>query len=105
MNPCGNISPSPETPKKRGIRAFRLSIVLRILWALVCVAMCVLFASEIAAVKMRPEDHAPLWGGEGPVPGVWYCASERIYLLHALALAAWSLELLPVLMPKWANTL
>lgn len=53
--------------------------------------MCALFASDIAAVTMRPEDCAPLWGGEGPVAGVWYYASERVYLLRALALAAWFL--------------
>ena len=91
MNPCGNIPPSREALEKCEARAFRLSIILRILWALVCVAMCALFASEIAAVKMRPEDYAPLWGGEGPAAGVWQYASERAYLLHAAALAAWFL--------------
>ena len=91
MNPCGDIPPAREAPEKRGVRAFRRSSISRIVWALVCVAMCALFASEIAAVKMYPADYAPLWGGESPVPGVWYYASERIYLLHALALAAWFL--------------
>ncbi len=91
MNPCGDIPPSREAPENPGLRLFRLSIILRILWALVCVAMCALFASEIAAMKMRPEDYAALWAGEGPAAGVWYYASERIYLLHASALAAWFL--------------
>ena len=91
MNPCGNIPPSREAPEKAGARVFRFFIIPRILWALVCIAMCALFASEIAAVKMRPEDYAPLRGGEGPVAGVWYYASERGYPLYASALAVWFL--------------
>ena len=40
---------------------------------------------------MRPEAYAFLWGGEGPIAGRWYYASERIYILHLVALLLWFL--------------
>ena len=53
--------------------------------------MVALWSHEIWLAKTRPEEYAQLWGGEGPVAGVWYYASETVYFLHLAALILWFL--------------
>lgn len=53
--------------------------------------MAFLSCHEIASVWMHPEAYAPLLGGEGPVAGIWYYASERAFLLHSGLGAVWFL--------------
>lgn len=69
----------------------RARFLLVCLWFLACVFMVVLWGHEIVSVKMRPEEYAYLWGGEGPVAGIWYYASETAYLLHLGLLVLWFL--------------
>ncbi|HIU16921.1 MAG TPA: hypothetical protein IAB01_00555 [Candidatus Avidesulfovibrio excrementigallinarum] len=61
----------------------------RIIWLTLCSLSAALWLSEIWEVKRHPEAYAPLWSGEGPVAGLWYYASEQLYILHLAALALW----------------
>ena len=91
--PAGDSTSSSESNPKAGggMKRSLLSIIFRTLWFLVCALVLALFLHEIAAVKNHPEAYAPLWGGEGPVAGVWRYSSETVYLLHAVVLACWFL--------------
>jgi hypothetical protein len=53
--------------------------------------MVVLWIHEIWRVKTKPELYFFLWGAEGPMAGLWYYASEKIYLLHLAGLIIWFL--------------
>ena len=61
----------------------------RVLWILVCAGLGFLFLHEIAAVILHPEDYGPLWGGEGPMAGLWYYRSKAPYILSAGFAALW----------------
>ena len=63
----------------------------RFMWLLFCCLMGVLWISAICDVKTEPAEYASLWGGEGPVAGLWYYASESVYLLHLAGLVIWFL--------------
>lgn len=65
--------------------------LLRTLWFLACGFMVILWSQEIWSVKAHPEEYTGLWGGEGPVAGVWYYASESIYFWHMVGLLLWFL--------------
>lgn len=62
-----------------------------LLWLLACCFMVALWGSDVWSVLTEPEKYAPLWGGEGPVAGVWYYASEGRYLFHLACLIVWFL--------------
>jgi hypothetical protein len=53
--------------------------------------MAALWIQEIWEVKTEPEKYVHLWSGEGPVAGLWYYASEKIYLFHLVCLIIWFL--------------
>ena len=91
--PAGSaLSPPENNPAAGGgMKRPLLFIMFRALWFLICAGMVALFLREIAEVKNHPEAYASLWGGEGPVAGLWYYFSETVYLLHAAALACWFL--------------
>lgn len=62
-----------------------------LLWLLACCFMVALWGSDVWSVITEPEKYAPLWGGEGPVAGVWCYASEGRYLFHLVCLIVWFL--------------
>lgn len=68
-----------------------LGYFLRTLWLLACGFVVAVSVHEIWSVKAQPEEYARLWGGEGPVAGAWYYASETVYLLHLVGLILWFL--------------
>ncbi len=62
-----------------------------LLWLSACGFMVALWGGEVWSVLTEPEKYAFLWGGEGPVAGVWHYASEDRYLFHLVCLIVWFL--------------
>ena len=61
----------------------------RAIWLALCGTATALWLSELWEVKRQPEAYANLWGSEGPVAGLWYYASEQLYILHLVGLLLW----------------
>lgn len=81
-----------RSPLGYGVSFYRAVVFLRrLLWLLVCGFMAVLCLEEIWQVKTDSEPYACLWGSEGPAGGLWYYASESVYLFHLACLAIWFL--------------
>lgn len=81
-----------QPPLGYGISFYRVVFFLgRLLWFLVCGFMVVLWFEEIGQVRIKPDQYASLWGSEGPAGGLWYYASEPVYLFHLVCLVIWFL--------------
>ena len=72
-----------------------------LLWLLACGFMVALWGGEVWSVVIEPEKYASLWGGEGPVAGVWYYASKELYLFHLVCLIVWFLAGMALCLCKW----
>ena len=57
-----------------------------LLWLLACCFMVALWGSDVWSVLTEPEKYAPLWGGEGPVAGVWGEAGFSCSAVRAIQL-------------------
>ena len=62
-------------------------MLARGLWCLICGFMVVLWGQDFLAVTSYPEKYP--FGVEGPVAGIWFYASERLYRLHLALLLLW----------------
>lgn len=72
------------------------------IWLLFCGFMTALWVSEVWVVKTEPAKYVHLWGGEGPVAGLWYYASERLYVLHLACLIIWFLFGILLCLCQWS---
>ena len=72
------------------------------IWLLFCDFMTIVWMSEVWNIKTAPELYACLWDGEGPVPQLWYYASENLYLLHLACLFAWFVSGIWLCVCRWS---
>ena len=67
-----------------------LYCVACVVWFFCCVFLTALYVSDIANVKIHPEDYAHLWGAEH-FTGDWSYSSETAYIASGGMMIAWSL--------------
>ena len=59
-----------------------------VVWFFCCVFLTALYVSDIAHVKIHPEDYVYLWGAEH-FAGNWHYSSETAYTVSGAIMIAW----------------